>query len=145
MGHTDPALPTFKGGTHGWDGTQWRKLPLLWGYSDRWYECGAWMGDGATEMGSTSAVPPGYIYILQKAAAMDLNSAPSSICIRLYTDGGGYGMVGQDLSPVQGKYLIVDGPMVLKEGDYVTAVFGGTTNLDELRLRVWGYKMAIAE
>ena len=130
---------------HGWDGSAWRKLPLIWGYSDRMEES---VSDTETttadEEVSTTPVPAGEVHVVQAACVRWIGASCTGIQIQA-VGGGTYAMLYETLSPVSGSWYMWSGEMVLKQGDRFRAPFTGLTAGDNIYLRVWGYKMKIAE
>jgi len=143
MGITQPVEEYFKDGQWGWDGTRWRKLALLWGYTDRWSEYlgGSKSGDG-TWVQSSTVVPAGYVYQVQFIAIANNNRDPAFIRIAYY-DGANYYFVAYDSSPARYVPLVVTVPGVLKAGDRVRVTVSGCLDGDVLQGGVWGYKMAV--
>lgn len=141
-----PTIPTeahFDKGSWGHDGTEWRKFSLLWGYSDRWAETVSELNAvvGTNNL-YTAAVPAGYVYVLQGADCINVNSA----CTREIGPAapGSLLILVQDAGALAGT-VTMTGPceVVLKEGDVVKSSFVGCTAGDDLYLRVWGYKMRV--
>jgi len=131
--------------THGWDGAAWRKLPLTWGYSDRWVQPVQGAASGAGDASaSTTAVAGGYVYVLQALHASHTAAANKSLSVYLH-NGGAYIALLENLTAVPGTKYTWTGEAVLKEGDtvYAEVVAPGDTRI--VYLRVWGYKMKIAE
>jgi len=129
----------------GWDLTAWRKSALLWGYTDRYLEA-ILETDASTGYNQlqTSAVPAGYIYVIQTMAARNVNNNPTNVFL-MVSDGTTAVPVNVVLAPGANTWVFWAGAAVLKEGDKVRANFNGCVLNDNLELRVWGYKMAIAE
>ena len=142
-GITDPTEEYFKDGLWGWDGTQWRKLGLLFGYYDRL------AGQVSTTDAAAGAntltgdtVPAGEIYVVQMVAAIDSNSDTTRVYIRVY---GGVVMMplADEYSVTAGHWVTSTTNMVMKSGDYLDCIFYGCTAGDDLYLRWWGYKMKV--
>lgn len=130
-------------GQHQYDGTNWRKSNLLWGYNDRWAEratnLNATVG---TNNLSTTAVPAGYVYWV--AAARMLNNTSAITSYRLELLGDGVAVPIELLaSPAAAESLLWSGGLPLKEDDVVRAIFYGCVAGDDLYLDVWGYMMKI--
>lgn len=141
----DPTEPFFKDGTWGWDGTQWRKLPLLWGYSDRWSEANDAAASGAGDISApTVAVPAGSVYVLQACSAFHNAGVTKIIYISVVTSE----TIIELLWPTTTAHLariLWGGTLVLKEGDYVRATVFAPGDGKKAFIRVHGYKMSIAE
>lgn len=128
---------------HGYDGSDWQKLPLVWGYTDRWAvtrsDLSATAGSNTLQ---TIAVPAGEIYILHALTGLNVNSICSmrfrvrsaSIACTLTT------FINQAASVVAAKDYT---GLVLKEGDQAEVVFDGCTLNDDIYLVAWGAKMAV--
>ena len=144
-GVTNPAEEFFKDGTWGWDGTQWHKLPMVWGYSDRWFEPKVTTNANAAQHDlDFTAVPPGYVYVLEAACGRDRTTGPSSILFSIYCAAGEV-MLRADYAPVLDKWTTWEGRATLKQGDIVRVRFNGTAAGDDLYAQVWGHKMAVSE
>jgi len=130
---------------HGYDGTLWRKQPLVWGYSDRWYESSNHTKVGAGHYTlATAVVPSGYVYVADYISTVNLHT----ICARtyeVYTTVAG--LVVGFLPIVASNTWTYSPPMgiVLKEGDKVAVSFLSCNNGDYLAMKVWGHKMKVAE
>jgi len=130
-------------GIEGWDGTQWRKLGLLWGYTDRWLEQvfnpNAAVGWNFLE---TAPVPAGYVYVAVACAANNQNTNPSAIQLGINIAGSRYYL---KRVPTPGVDVWVDwtATQIFKAGDKALAAIGGCALNDDLVFNVWGYKMAV--
>ena len=143
-GITDPTEEYFKDGCWGWDGTQWRKLGLIFGYYDRLAGQVVNLNASAGENILTGdAVPAGEIWILQAICALDSTSNVSRIYIRANT--GTVACVITDVySIAAGHWFAAATNMVMKTGDYLNCTFAGCTAGDYLYFRWWGYKMKVS-
>jgi len=131
-------------GLHGYDGTSWQRLGMLFGYYDRWVEDWAGtVGIAGTYAVNSSAVPAGYIYILQAASLQNNGGARGSIKIYLRT-GGTYVAIGKLVAPGQYDPAIFDGSVVLKAGDFVRGDQESCLVGDGMFGGVWGYKMKLS-
>lgn len=129
---------------HGYDGSAWQKLPLLWGYSDRWFErVSDTDATAGTNTLDTAAVPAGYVYVVQGIATLNLSTV---VTHRQGLRPGTYDMILQRTTGVGAGVTLPLFPVgiALKEGDTVRARFYGCTAGDDIHLSVVGYKMAIA-
>lgn len=144
-GITDPTEAYFKDGQWGWDGTQWRKLPLVWGYSDTYreyiYEDNV---DAGTNLLDGSAVPAGEIWVVTFVRAHCVQAGLTRINIYQYYDTTSLYLYSVE-SPA--AYVYAGGPcsIVMEEGDKIRAAFLNCALNDDIRLYITGYKMAIAE
>lgn len=136
---------TIQSRAYGWDGATWRKSSLLWGFSERWSQ---WLGetkDGDGQFSkSSTAVPVGYIYVIQAAYIKNETGARGAAYFRAY-DGGIYHPVVGALTPAQNEITTLYGPFVLEEGDKINLAQDSCLNNDVMVAGVWGYKMKVAE
>jgi len=132
-------------GIAGWTGTGYVRLPMLWGYSDRWFESVTHTKSGAGNYTLlTAVVPAGYVYVVDFVTTVDANT----VCTHyheLYAAGAG--VVLQVYTGVGANIWTPTFPVgvALKESDRVGASFVTCADGDVLYLKVWGYKMRIAE
>jgi len=132
-------------GIEGWDGSAWRKLPMLWGYSDRWYESVTHTKSGAGDYSlSTAVVPSGYVYVVDFITTVN----SGTVCTHyheLYAVGAG--IVLQAYTSVGANVWTPTFPVgvALKADDRVGASFVTCADGNVLYLKVWGYKMKVAE
>ena len=128
---------------HGFDGSNWRKLQQLWGYTDRWVETVSELNAGAGANNIfTAAVPAGYVYVCNLCDCFNNTSASTRLLGA--TDGTNNVILTQEAGIAAGG-ITISGYcwVVLKEGDQMRARFTGCTAGDDLYLRVWGFKMKI--
>jgi len=129
----------------GWDGSVWRKLPLVWGYSDVYREHIEDLNADVTyDSLSGSAVPAGEIWVVNAIMAVDLTSAITRISIYI-TGGGTTTDLNQVSAPTVNEPTTFSGHAVMKEDEYVGAYFDGTVAGDDIFLNVRGYKMKVSE
>ncbi len=166
-GVTDPAEEYFKDGVwgwaatlweklvssggrlftalHGWDGSAWRKLPLLFGYSDVY---GEWEFEVDVAAGNRtltfSTVDPGEIWVVTGISAHCVQDNPSRVEFRVSV-GGAAIRVKQQAYGVASDTVNWAGELVLKQGDEVTVMFLACVAGDDIYASAWGYKMLIAE
>ena len=142
---TDPTEEYFKDGVWGWDGSQWRKLPLLFGYSDRYAErVGPVTAVSGTNQLDLSTVPSGEIWVITSISAWASSSNISRVDLRV--------IVGSDVFVLKATgystaYHTVDwqGTIILAAGDYIRVQFSGASGGEALDAWAVGYKMKIAE
>lgn len=143
-GITNPAEEYFKDGQWGWDGTAWQKLNLLFGVQDRWMEnLGGTKSGAGSYIKLSTAVPAGYIYVVQILAAYNATTAPDYISLYLNDSATNY-LIAKVLTPGVGIPLYVAGQYVLKAGDMVRVLVAGCLDGDVIGAFVWGYKMKVA-
>lgn len=144
-GVTDPASPYFKDGQWGWDGTVWRKLPMVFGYSDRLAVNESFTATGAGDAsGAAFAVAAGYIYVVQAAVVFHDAGVAKNLQYFLYGDAKSVMLVYQPTA-VSGTRYMWQGEAALKEGDSIQVWLGAPGDGKSVWVQVWGYKMLIAE
>ena len=144
-GVTNPAEAFFKDGNWGWDGTVWRKLPMVWGYSEHYAERKLNLNAAAgTNVLNGSVVPAGEVWVLEICGAFDVNTAPSRMIFTV-TDGVTFAPFYRDDTPVVYVTSSWTGRIALTEGCYVQVVFFDCVLNDDLYVDLWGYKMKVAE
>lgn len=144
-GPTDPVEAHFDKGTWGWDLTQWRKLPMLWGYSDRYAErlSDTTMPAGNSNLTGT-AVPAGEVWRVTGLAL--LRDGATCTQMRVHVNYGGTIIEPVNvLNPTANQLYPFVTDFTLKAGDYLYCRYYGMTLNDDAYLHIWGYKMAIAE
>jgi hypothetical protein len=144
-GPTDPAEAHFDKGLWGWDLSQWRKLPMLFGYSDRLAAVSQHTKSGAGNYQMTiTTVPSGYVYVVQAITGNDVGTGVRQD-FQLYADTAAYTIHTETMTG-SGALIVHDNlNYVLKAGDSVQIAFISAQDGDVLIGRVWGYKMAVAE
>ena len=144
-GVTDPASPYFKDGQWGWDGTVWRKLPMVWGYSALYAERKSNLSATAgTNVLVGSTVPAGEVWVVEVIGAFDVNTAPSRISFAV-TDGTTAAPLYRDETPILYVASQWTGRVTLPAGCYIQVAFFTCVLNDDLYADFWGYKMKIAE
>lgn len=142
-GITDPSEEYFKDGLWGWDGSQWRKLGLLWGYYDAYHErCVNSSADAGLNHLYATVVPEGEIWIVTAAFASDVSSAISDVSLLVQGVSSPYVLV-RKVNPVALEGAEFSGSVVVKAGERVRADFNGCTAGDGLYLYALGYKMKV--
>lgn len=143
MGPTQATEEYFNRGTWGHDETQWRKLALLWGYSDRWAE---WLGETKSGAGAfsglTVVVPAGYVYVARFAFVRNNTGNRGAASIAFY-DATNYHYCAYDASPVAWVPLLWNGALPLKAGDRMYTGMASCLDADVIQAGVWGYKMKV--
>ncbi len=129
---------------HGYDGSAWQKLPLLFGYTDRYSEYVEVHLDPDDYYDISSTTPPaGYIYVVQSVSIYFTGESMSSLDIYGYNGSENFPLFSQSSPESYYKYLIT-GNWVLKPGDMIKGAFNNTVNGGWGILTLWGYKMKIA-
>ena len=142
---TSPTEKYFKDGGWGYDGSQWRALAMLWGYSDRYAEKeeSEDASAGANYL-VFSTVPSGEVWVVTNIATRDRDNAPSEVGLQLY-DGTDAFVLASEPSPVANTWHAWSINVVLKAGDKIRAYYFGVTLDDHIEAQVVGYKMTIDE
>lgn len=144
MGITNPTEEHFERGLWGHDGTQWRKLGLLFGFGERWARyLAATVTVAGTNTLTTTTVPAGQVWVVQSISARNLES---NVDIQFELFGGATQILLARF-PVPGANVLVDKmplSMALEFEDYVCIRFLNCAEDDRLRGYVWGYKMYVA-
>jgi len=142
-GPTNPTEQYFKDGQWGWDGTQWRKLALSWGYSDRYAESltGVSVGPGATYVYGTT-VPAGEVWVVEAVAVK--HNDPVARNVQIHAVAPGVGMVvAETLGAITWGITYFVGRMTFKAGDRVRVQGWNVAVGQTVYLEAWGYKMRI--
>ena len=139
----NPASEFFKNGLWGWDGTVWRKLPLVFGYTDRWAEDLSWpVEEDGMWAGWTALVPAGYIYVAQGISVCNNTGARGERYV-YFVSGANFHCKIYTAHPAQGVADIWNGEVTLKERDYVYMTQVSCLAGDVIEAQVWGYKMKV--
>ena len=142
-GPTQPTEQYFDKGLWGYDGTVWRKLPLLWGYTDRLAEQKVNLNAnaGGNYLVHTT-VPAGEVWVVTAHVAVNLNTAGAVVMRGFF---GGTDMLVYDHGTPGAGVWHTSPPMniVAKAGDILVGAFYGCTAGDDLYSILYGYKMAV--
>ena len=141
---TDPTEQFFGRGGWGWDGTRWRKLPMLWGYTDRVFQN---LSEAAPDTGTwtkySTAVPAGEIHKLEFCYVVNDSRVGSSVTFALQSGGvTNYFVYTTTVARYFPNTFV--GSITLKEGDQLRITMGGVTAGDAMKAAFWGTKMAVA-
>ena len=143
-GITDPTEEYFKDGTWGWDGSRWRKLNLLFGYSGPYneYEGNTNVPAGTSDLvGGT--IPAGEVRVVLGMIGAVTSTTCSEFRFGFY-NGTGRIYCKQVQTPTSGRYYDFQGTLILAAGYYpLIRVFGMSAG-DSVYLYAWGYKMGVA-
>ena len=143
-GITNPTEEYFKDGIWGWDGSRWRKLGLLFGYSDT--VSGGVANDNASagfNYLSSATVPSGEIWVIQAISGSNVNTACSKIILLVRGSNLDCPILDQ-VSCTADVWVTWTGSVALKAGDCLRVYFYGCTAGDDIRLRYLGYKVSVA-
>ena len=142
-GITNPTEEYFKDGTWGWDGSQWRKLGLaLWYYATYSENLSGTATDSVYDTWST-AVPSGYIYIVNAASIRNVTRATERADICVYSDTNIRTYLSCLLSPARYQPAIFTGKLVLSPGWRIYMAMVGCSVDDVIQAGVAGYKVKI--
>lgn len=142
---TQIAAADLTPGVMGWDGTQWRKLPIVWGYSDRYVESLSEVNVVAgSHTLSFTAVPAGEVWVINGVSAFCSTANPADIQLTLRL-GGSNCFLHVQQTVVGWQTELATGSFVLKEGDYVRVVFSTCILNDDIYAQAFGCKMKVAE
>lgn len=134
----------LKPGIHGYDGSAWQELSLLWGYTDRLHvkATHTQVGAGAYTM-TIATVPADYVYVVN---AIISNNATRALKHSLQVCAAADCMTVYEKTTIAAGELVLYGNVtyVLKAGDSVKAVFTTSQNGDYMVGRVWGYMMKVS-
>lgn len=129
---------------HGYDGSAWQKLPLLWGYTDRYTESIEHTKIGAASYNMwSSEVAAGVVRILNMSSSLDNTTA---ITHRHFLRDGtdNFQIETFAAQPINTWAVNPNVFYVLKEGDQQRIQFVSAADGDVLTGRWWGYEMAIS-
>lgn len=131
-------------GIHGWDGANWRKLPLVWGFSSQYREAVDKTDASADSDGlTTTPVAAGEVWVITNIACYDLNTALTKIEVDIY-DGVTRTRLGSKVTVPASEVYAISGLYPLIQDDYVQVTFTGTVLNDDISVHIVGYKMKIA-
>lgn len=143
MGITDPSELHFGKGLWGFDGSVWRKLPMLWGFSAGWVEdLGGTKSGAGTYSQLSTAVPAGYVYVLHSLLA--INNTGARGLVQVYKRSGGtVYTLNQVNAPAQYVPVSWSGALALAAGDQVGVYMTACLDGDAIDACAVGYKMAV--
>lgn len=145
LGITNPAEKYFKDGTWGWDGSVWRKLPMVWGYSAHYCEAlsGVATGGGNADV-VLATVDPGEVWVIESVTMDHDAGAAKHISVHAYNNGCRQ-VIFDAIAADSGIYYIWNGRVTLPSGGNMFARAYAPGDGKKLNVNVWGYKMKIAE
>lgn len=144
-GITDPTEAYFKDGTWGWDGTQWRKLALVWGYSDVYGESVTEVSTGgASTIVYSSVVPTGEVWVISSVIARHDDPVARNTLVFAVV-GGTTVFLLSNTALAQWIALDSKAVIILKKDDYLYCEVSALANTKNVYLAVCGYKMSITE
>jgi len=130
---------------HGWDGAAWRKLPLLWGYSDAYHEYHFntnLSGGSAIILGDTGV--SGEVRVITHFSGYGISETMSRISLGIHT-GVAYCVLHSEA--FAGDYLTIDlcSEIVIKSNEKLFVMFDGATAEDDGFFIARGYTMKVEE
>jgi len=130
---------------HGWVNAAWHKLPMIWGYSATLYDRSVGESVAAGDNILALSTPPaGEVWVVTNIAALDLDTAITSIVFAVRVGTTDYYICAKS-DPAAGEVLSLASQVVLSSADQLRAYFDGCTAGDNLYLWGSGYKMKVAE
>lgn len=144
-GITNPAEAYFKDGLWGWDGSVWRKLPLLWGYSDTLTEHKASTNVSAGDASKNfSVVTSGEIWVIASFVAWSDQANISTIEFYL-DDGEDNQLICREVYSTAEVTVKAPVPLYVPPGGRLRVTFKDCALNDDIYATVTGYKMKIEE
>ena len=138
-------LTEIQAQAYGWDLTVWRKLAMLWGYTDRYVYDLSGTATAVYYWATTPVVAAGYIFVVQGVYIRNNSKAGTSQVIQFQAGGvvyhfGAYGVLIAQYIPTT-----YNGEIALAAGDRVYVSCNLCTIGDAIQAGVWGYRMKINE
>ena len=140
----DMSSEAFK--SFGWVNGAWQKNPLMFGYSGT---AKNEVNDTALAAGNNNldgaAVPAGEIWVITNVA-FRYNGTVTGVTLtaNAQMDGTAYQIFGQN-PPVSNVWYDRQTYVVLNEGDYIWLSITGATLNDDAHLRMFGFKVEVAQ
>lgn len=128
---------------HQYDGSDWHKSNLLWGYRDRWFENLGGDASGDEYSVYTTAVGEGYVHVLQALSVRNLDRATTDSLLQVHAGVSGAVNLVYEANTAQGAIVLFTGTIAMKEGDLARVVMKSCQANDTMRAGAWGYKMKI--
>lgn len=164
-GVTDPAEEYFKDGlwgwvstawekltssggrlftaSHGYDGTAWRKLALVWGFSSCYLDQQTGTNSGGGNEFLTFPTPAsGIARVILGFVAYNDGSAATRIDLRVRS-GTSTNFLRTVIAPAQFATVELLSSLVLVNPDFLQVRFVGCTNGDVVNATAWGYDMEL--
>lgn len=138
-------LTSIQSQAYGWDTSNWHKLAMLWGYTDRYHEALDTTATGAFETLPGTVVAAGYVFVLQAAYLVNNTTGPTTQTIRVIKSGGGTIFLQYASAVAQNIPTMWQGEIVLAPGDKVNMTMNGCVAGDTIHAGYWGYRMKVNE
>jgi len=130
---------------HGWDGDSWQKLPMVWGYSDRYVQALSSLGVAAGTRALTFTSPSaGEVWVITHWVTWTSAATPASFNFYLHNTAG-YQQLQKSPNPGANTSVVCEGEIILKATDYLYAEFPSCAGGEDIYSSACGYKMKIAE
>lgn len=144
-GITDPTKPYFNKGKWTWDGSEWRRQPLLFGFSE---VAGESLSDTNIGAGTNNldgaAVAAGEVMVVQQVSCRYDGTVPSSMLV-IPSGTPSAVVVLFETTIVSASWYLASCFLVLEAGDFMRVTVHGATAGDDLYFRYAGFKMSIVE
>ncbi len=138
-------LTSIQAQLYGWDLSNWRKLPLLWGITDIVLGSANATATGAGSFSaSLSAVPSGYIYVYTQVGVAQVTGASADVQVGIHISGLYY-WVQCWQSCGNSRWYGGQTNLILTEGHNLLASTVAVAVDDLLYLRATGYSMKVNE
>jgi len=140
---TNPTEIYFKDGIWGHDGTQWRRLNMLWGYygayAERAQNTSLPAGSSAVNM---TLVSSGYVRVVDNIAFLCISATITAAYLEA-TIGGTTVVLDVQPAPVSGTWYILHPHVTLAAGDRILLGITGATLNDDAAIDACGYQMRV--
>lgn len=129
----------------GWTGTIYARLCVLWGYLDRYAEyeesLNVLVGDRSVTF---STVPAGEVWVVTSFAAWSAQTDVDTIYLKAHCDGADLVLAARGYT-TEFRSIELPNSIILKEDDYLWALFEGCSLNNDIYASANGYKMSVAE
>jgi hypothetical protein len=130
-------------GSHQYDGSNWRKSNLLWGYHEVLLEQVLdTNADAGLNTLDATAVPSGEVHYVTSVYAANNTTNPSVIAMGITRGATTYSFKRVTL-PGAGTSVESTNPVVLKQGDKIRVSISGCVAGDTIIMNIFGYIMDI--
>jgi len=128
----------------GWDGSEWQKLGLLFGYNDTYKDYGSNLNLSAGDQDIVlSTVPAGEIWIVTHVGAYMSSTSINIMEIILHTSAHDYVLYSYK-PPTSDKWHTESCKVYLNEGNYIKNRLYNCSAGDDGYIYALGYKMKIS-
>ncbi len=128
---------------HGYDGSAWRKLPLILGRSALWDENLGGTATGTNYIVGSTTVPAGWLFVLSSASIRNNTRNVTSCAFTVKRASGAAVFLAFAATLAQYVPMVVTGQFVLEAGDYLEVSIFSTVTGDAVESGITGYKMQI--